>query len=236
MPDDRRFSDEEIEHSLRDLGAGIEYPTTPDVAHTVRHKLDEEERSPEARRTLRWPPFLAPRWTAVAAALVVICVVALSPTLRTTLSGPFAPGPQAGSEAGSAAKPESGASEERHKQEAGMASQAGGAPAADQGEAATTCSPPSIKAVQARAAAGAKFRLHGHDFSSGCGGGTPSRGVTILFRQDGRTWRLATLDADRNLAFEAGLRVPAGAEPGLAKVQAVLRSGERAEERFVVLR
>jgi hypothetical protein len=236
MPDDRRFSDEEIENSLRDLGARMEYPTTPDVARTVRRKLDQEARSPEPRRTLRWPPFLATRWTAVAATLVVISVVALSPTLRTTLSGPFAPGPQAGSEAGSAAKPESGASEDRYKQEAGVASQAKGAPAADQGEAATTCSSPSIEAVPARAAAGAKFRLRGHDFSSSCGGGTPSNGVTILFQQDSRTWRLKTLDANRNLAFEAGLRVPAGAKPGLAKVQAVLRSGDRAEERFVVLR
>ena len=94
MPDDRRFSDEEIDHSLGDLGARIEYPTTPDVAHTVRRKLDEEERSPEPRRTLRWPPFLAPRWMAVMAAVVVICVVALSPTPRTTLSGPFAPAPR----------------------------------------------------------------------------------------------------------------------------------------------
>jgi hypothetical protein len=236
MPDDRRFSDEEIEHSLRDLGARIEYPTTPDVARTVRRKLDEEERSPEPRRTLRWPPFLAPRWAAVAAAVVVICVVALSPTLRTTLSGPLAPGPQAGSEAGSAAKPESGASEARYKQEAGVASQAAEAPAADQGEAGKTCSSPSIEAVPARAAAGAKFRLHGHDFSSDCSGGTPSSSVAILFRQDGETWRLATLDADRGPTFGVGLRVPAGVEPGPAKVQAVPRSGERAEERFVVLR
>jgi hypothetical protein len=60
--------------------------------------------------------------------------------------------------------------------------------------------------------------------------------VTVLFRQDGRTWRLAILDADRDLAFETRLRVPAGAEPGPARVQAVLRSGERAEERLVVLR
>jgi hypothetical protein len=163
-------------------------------------------------------------------------MVALSPTLRTTLSGPFAPSPQAGSEAGSAAKPESGASEDRYKQEAGVASQAAEAPAADQGEAATTCPSPSIESVPARAAAGAKFRLRGHDFSSGCSKGTPSSGVTILFRQDGRTWRLAILDANRDLTFEAGLRVPAGAEPGLAKVQAVLRSGDRAEDRFVVLR
>lgn len=235
MPDDRRFSDEEIERSLRDLGARMEYPTTPDVARTVRSKLDEEEQPREGRRIWRWPPFLAPRWTAVAAALVVICVFALSPALRTMLSGPLAPGPQAGSEAGSAAKPGIGASENRYKQEEGMASQAAGAPAADQEEAATTCSPASIEAVPARAAAGAKFRLLGHDFS-GCGGGTPSRDVTILFRQDGRSWRLTTLDADRNMAFEAGLRVPAGAEPGLAKVQALPRSGERTEERFVVLR
>jgi hypothetical protein len=236
MPDDGRFSDEEMEQSLRDLGARMEYPPTPDVARAVRRKLDGEGRSPESRRTLRWPPFLAPRWTAVAAALVVICVFALSPTVRTMLSGPFAPGPQAGSEAGSAAKSESGASENRYKQEAGMASQAAGAPAADQGEASTKCSPASIEAVPARAAAGAKFRLRGHDFSAGCGGGTPSRDVTILFRQDGKTWRLTTLDAGRNLAFEAGLRVPAGAEPGLAKVQAIPRSGERTEDRFVVLR
>jgi hypothetical protein len=227
MPDDRRFSDGEMERRLGDLGARMEYPPTPDVASAVRRRLDEEERSPGSRRTLRWPPFLAPRWAAVAAALLVICVVALSPTLRTTLSSPFAAGSQAGSEAGSAAKPESGTSENRYKQ---------GAPAADQGEAATTCSAASIEAVPARAAAGAKFRLRGHGFSSGCGGGTPSRDVTILFRQDDRSWRLETLDADSNMAFEAGLHVPAGAEPGPARVRAVLRSGERTEERFVVLR
>jgi hypothetical protein len=231
MPDDRRFSDEEIENSLRDLGARMEYPETPDVASTVRRKLDEEERPTESRRTLRWPPFLAPRWTAVAAALVVICIVALSPTLRSTLSGPFAP--QAGSEAGSAAKPESGASEDRYKQGAKVAPQQAGAPAPGKPEAATPCPSPAIGAVPARAAAGEKFRLHGHAFS-GCGG-TPSNDVKILFRQDGKTWRLTTLDAGRKMSFEARLRVPANAEPGPATVQAVLRSGERTQERFVVL-
>jgi hypothetical protein len=231
MPDDRRFSNEEIENSLRDLGARMEYPETPDVASTVRRKLDEEERPTESRRTLRWPPFLAPRWTAVAAALVVICIVALSPTLRSTLSGPFAP--QAGSEAGSAAKPESGASEDRYKQGAKVAPQEAGAPAPGKPEAATPCPSPAIGAVPARAAAGEKFRLHGHAFS-GCGG-TPSNDVKILFRQHGKTWRLTTLDADRKMSFEARLRVPANAEPGPATVQAVLRSGERTQERFVVL-
>src|SRR3954451_24527005 len=177
MPDDRRFSDEKIENSLRDLGARMEYPATPDVARAVRRKLDEEERPTEFRRTLRWASFLAPRWTALAAALVVICIVALSPTLRSTLSGPFAP--QAGSEAGSAAKPESGASEDRYKQGAKVAPQEAGAPAPGKPEAATPCPSPAIGAVPARAAAGEKFRLHGHDFSSGCGG-TPSSDVNIL--------------------------------------------------------
>jgi hypothetical protein len=233
MPEDRRFSDEEIENSLRDLGARMEYPATPDVASTVRRKLDEEERPTESRRTLRWPPFLAPRWTAVAAALVVICIVALSPTLRSTLSGPFAP--QAGSEAGSAAKPESGASEDRFKQGAKVAPQEAGAPAPGKPEAATPCPSPAIEVVPSRAAAGEKFRLHGHDFSSGCSG-TPSSDVKIRFRQDDRTWRLTTLDAGRDLSLEATLRVPASAEPGPARVQTVLRSGKHTEERFVVVK
>ena len=231
MPDDRRFSDEEMEKSLRDLGARMDYPSTPDVASTVRRKLDEESRSPRPRRTLGWPPFLAPRWTAAAAALLVICAFALSPTLRTTLLGPFTAGSQAGSEAGSAAKPEGVASENRHRQE-----EAAGAPAADQGQAASNCPPASIEATPARAAAGSNFRLRGHGFSAGCDGSTPSRDVKILFRQDGRTWRLTTLDAPSNTTFEAGLRVPAGARPGPARVQAVPPTGERAEERFVVLR
>jgi hypothetical protein len=229
MPEDRRFSDEEMERGLRDLGARMEYPPTPDVADTVRRRLEEETASRESRRTLRLPSFLAPRWTAVAAALLVICVLALYPTLRDTLSGPFSPGSQAGSEAGSAAKPESNVSQDRHEQKAA------GAPTAERGEAATTCSPPSIEAVPARAEAGTNFRLRGHDLF-GCGRNTPSRDIDILFRQDGKIWKLTTLDAGRNDAFDTRLRVPAGAEPGPARVQAIARFGERTEERFVVLR
>jgi hypothetical protein len=40
MPDNERFSDSEIERDLRDLGARIEYPPTPDVASTVRRRID----------------------------------------------------------------------------------------------------------------------------------------------------------------------------------------------------
>jgi hypothetical protein len=234
MPDNWRFSEEEIEQSLKDLGARIEYPPTPDVAHTVRRKLDEEQQPREARR---WPPFLAPRWTTVAAALVVVAVVALSPTMRTTLSDLFVP-QEAGLEAGgSAAKPERAGSEDRYKQEPEAASQEdAGAPAAGEPEAATDCTSPSINAVPARAAAGAKFRLRGHDFSSGCDGVTPARDVGIFFRQDGETWKLMTLDANRELAFDTRLRVPENAAPGRAILLANTRSGGRVETRFSVLR
>ena len=232
MPDNWRFSEEEFEQSLKDLGARIEYPPTPDAAHTVRRKLDEEQPQ-EARR---WPPFLAPRWTAVAAALVLVAVVALSPAMRATLSGLFVP--RGSLEAGgSAAKPEKAGSEDRYAQKPGVASQEdAGAPAAGGPEAATDCSSPSIKAVPARAAAGAKFRLRGHDFSSGCDGVAPAHDVGIFFRQDGETWRLATLDANRDLAFDAGLRVPENAAPGRATLLANTRSDERVKTRFMVLR
>jgi hypothetical protein len=232
MSDNWRFSEEEIEQGLKDLGARIEYPPTPDVAHTVRRKLDEEQQPREARR---WPPFLAPRWTAVAAALVVVAVVALSPTMRTTLSDLFVP-QEAGLEAGGSAEKPEGGSEARYKQEPEAASQEdAGAPAAGEPEAATDCTSPSIKAVPARAAAGAKFRLRGHDFSSGCDGVTPARDVGIFFRQDGETWKLATLDADRSLTFDTRLRVPENAGPGRATLLASTRSGEHTETRFLVL-
>lgn len=232
MPDNWRFSEEEFEHSLKDLGARIEYPSTPDVAHTVRRKLDEEDLPQEARR---WPPFLAPRWTAVAAALVLVAVVALSPAMRATLSDLFVP--RAGLEAGgSAERPEKAGSEARYAQEPEAASQEdAGVPAAGKPEAATGCSSPSIKAVPARAAAGAKFRLRGHDFSSGCDGATPARDVGIFFRQDGETRKLATLDANRDLAFDAGLRVPENAGPGRATLLANTSSDERVKTRFMVL-
>jgi hypothetical protein len=231
MPDDRRFSEEEIEHSLRELGAGIDYPPTPDVARSVRHRL-EAEQSRRARRTPYWPPFLAPRWTAVAAAVVVVAVFALSPTLRATLSDFLVPGYQAGSR--SAPGYESGGSEDRNKQEA--VSEAAGAPEAGEDDAAPGCASPSLRAEPARAASGAAFRLRGRGFSSGCDGVTPARGIGVHFLQAGKTWRLATLDADRDLTFDARLRVPAGAGPGPATLRATPRSGEPVETRFVVLR
>jgi hypothetical protein len=233
MPDNWRFSEEEIEQSLRDLGARMEYPPTPEVARTVRLRLDGEEEHQEAHRIRRWPPFLAPRLTAVVAALVLVSVIALAPTVRATLSDFLVPTQQTGSEAGgSAAGPESGGSEDRHKQQAGATSETS---AADGG--APGCPSPSIEAKPPRAAAGATFRLSGYDFSSGCDKArvTPARGIRIYLRQAGRTWNLATLDAARTQTFDIRLRVPADAASGRATVLASTSSGARAQERFVVL-
>jgi hypothetical protein len=124
MPDSGRFPDRDIERGLRDLGARIEYPPTPDLAHAVRHRIEEEDVGQHTPRNRYWPSFLSPRWTAVAAAVVVVFAAALSPTLRTTLSDLFVSedgansGQQAGS-GGSAVRPESGGSGARSGQEAG---------------------------------------------------------------------------------------------------------------------
>jgi hypothetical protein len=79
--------DRELERELRELGALIDYPPTPDVAHAARNLLDEEDSRPQ--RFLRMP-FPTMRWAAVAAAFVlVVAVPTLSPSLRATISDWF---------------------------------------------------------------------------------------------------------------------------------------------------
>lgn len=255
MPDSGRFSDRDIERDLRDLGARIEYPPTPDLTQAVRRQIEEEAAGQHLPRNGYWPSFLSPGWAAVAAAVVVIFVVALSPTLRTTLSDLFVSGgasnsgQQAGS-GGSASRPQGGDSEARSEQEAGVASQAASSsattraqhPSRENSSRSTTpesagdaaCSSLSLEARPARAET--TFRLHGDGFSAVCDEARPAQEIRIDFKQDGRIWKLATVDADRQLTFDVKLRVPAGARPGQASVKATTRSGELTEEHFVVLR
>ena len=85
MPDRER----ELERELRELGALIDYPPTPDLARATRNLLDEEaDRSRRFR--LAFPTL---RWAAVAAAFVlVVAIPTLSPGLRATVSGWFVAG------------------------------------------------------------------------------------------------------------------------------------------------
>ena len=238
MPDSGRFPDRDIERDLRDLGARIEYPPTPDLAHRVRHRIDEEGADQHAPRNGYWPSFLSPRWAAVAAAVVVVFVAALSPTLRTSLSDLFVSGgasnsgQQAGS-GGSAARPESGGSRDTEEP---VASGARASSAESSSAAATGCPTPSLEVEPARGATGATFWLHGNNFSTGCERLRPAKDIRVDFRQDGKTRRLATVDAGRDLTFDVKLHVPAGARFGQATVRATTRSGELFEEHFVVLR
>ena len=79
--------DRELERELRELGALIDYPPTPDVARAARNVLDEEANDQPRRIRMAFP---AMRWAAVAAAFVlVVAVPTLSPGLRATVSDWF---------------------------------------------------------------------------------------------------------------------------------------------------
>jgi hypothetical protein len=80
--------DRELERELRELGALIDYPPTPDLARAARNVLDETENDRPRRFRLALPTL---RLAAVAAAFVlIIAVPTLSPGLRATVSDWFA--------------------------------------------------------------------------------------------------------------------------------------------------
>jgi hypothetical protein len=86
MPDRER----ELERELRELGALIDYPPTPEAARAARRVLDEEGYERPRRFRVAFPTL---RWAAVATAFVlVVAVPALSPTLRATVSDWFVAG------------------------------------------------------------------------------------------------------------------------------------------------
>src|ERR671918_3205670 len=83
----REMPDRELERELRELGALIDYPPTPEVARAARNVLEEEEDSRAQRFRMAFPTL---RWAAVAAAFVlVVAVPTLSPSLRATVSDWF---------------------------------------------------------------------------------------------------------------------------------------------------
>lgn len=100
MPDRDRTPEERLERELRDLGARIEYPATPDLSQAVRRRIEADER-PTARRGLSWLPSLSPRWAA-AALLLVLALPVLSPTTRDGISDLFTLGQGAGGANGGA--------------------------------------------------------------------------------------------------------------------------------------
>ena len=76
-----------------------------------------------------------------------------------------------------------------------------------------------------RAAPGEAFRFSGGGFGGGCNDSNmpdwpepPQQDVRIEMRQGGKTWGLATADADKDYGIEATLEVPEDAVPGEALV------------------
>jgi hypothetical protein len=85
MPPDR---ERDLERELRELGPQIDYPATPDLANTVRQRLEEGNEGRTARPG--WPTALSSRWAAAAAVLVLfLAIPILSPAARDALSGLF---------------------------------------------------------------------------------------------------------------------------------------------------
>jgi hypothetical protein len=79
--------DRELERELRELGALIDYPPTPDLARAARNVLEDEANDQPQRFRLAFPTM---RWVAVAAAFVlVVAIPTLSPGLRATVSDWF---------------------------------------------------------------------------------------------------------------------------------------------------
>jgi hypothetical protein len=89
MPE-RRLTDQELELALREVGAGVAFPPTPDLASSVRARLSrptplpiETGRGGTARRR-----FGRPRFALAAAALLLaaLLVLAASPDARTAVA------------------------------------------------------------------------------------------------------------------------------------------------------
>lgn len=100
MPPDR---ERDLERELQELGHRLDYPPTPDLANTVRQRLEENDGEPTGRRG--WPTVLSSRWAAAAAVLVLfLAIPILSPAARDALSGLFVTGQGAGGAAQSGAE------------------------------------------------------------------------------------------------------------------------------------
>ncbi len=104
MPSDRDFDRE-----LRDLGPRVDYPPVPDLAGSVRGRLETEAGGPGSASR----PRLQLRWIAAAALVLLVAVPVFSLAMRDTGGGAFSAGGGAardeaesgGQEAGDAAGP-----------------------------------------------------------------------------------------------------------------------------------
>ncbi|QIN82100.1 hypothetical protein GBA63_05160 [Rubrobacter tropicus] len=233
MPPDR-----DLDRELRDLGPHVEYPPVPDLAVSVRNRLEADAGSPES--TSRSRPQL---WWIAAAALALLVAI---PVLSLSIQGMGGGGSSVG---GGAA----GGSAVRESREGGGDVAGRGAPtsmamesgaSAASAEAACASPEPILEAKPALGAPGDEFGIRGRYFDGNltdCDD-DPARGVRVEFLQDGRTWELGRLVSDKDSRLAAKLEVPADVGSGRATVRATYGQGPpqdpygraSAEARFLV--
>ena len=224
MPPDR-----DLDMELRDLGPRIEYPPVPDLARSVRGRLEAEvgsAGSPSRTRPQVW-------WIAAAALILLVAVPVVSLAVRGTGDGALSGAgggavvESGGQEAGDAGPTRMVEEDEPLAAGAGggsssMAAESGRAPA---GTMTDACMPPEpiLETEPSRGAPGAGFGVRGENFdadSRDCNN-DPARNVRLQFLQDGRAWDLGSVDASpRGSRLAAELKVPNEARPGRATVRA----------------
>jgi hypothetical protein len=224
MPPDR-----DLDRELRDLGPRVEYPPVPDLARSVRGRLEAEDGSPESSARSR----LQLWWIAAAALALLIAVPAFSLAIQG-MGG----GASGGSAAGGSAMEENrgGAGDVAERGAPTPKAMESGASAASV-EGACASPAPILEARPARGAPGDEFGIRGRYFVAGfsacddTGSGSPAaqtvpaRDVRVEFLQGGRTWELGSVPADKGSRIASKLKVPADARPGRATVRATYGQG-----------
>ncbi len=243
MPPDR-----DLDRELRDLGPRVEYPPTPDLAGSVRERLESEAGGVGSLfRPQLW-------WIAAAALVLLVAVPVVSLAFRGT-GGAFSAG---GGAAGGLA--ESGGQEARDAGPTRLAEDAAAGPthsAGDEGSledsavggahssgaadsdasvsADAACGWPetSLEARPQRGAPGDGFGIWGRYFESDVRDCDldPARNVRITFSQGGREWALGSFEISKGSRLTAKLEVPADVRPGRATVRATYEQRSRKDTR-----
>jgi hypothetical protein len=90
--------DRDLDRELRDLGSRLEYPPVPDLARSVRSRLEAEDGTSGSWRSRSRPQLW---WIAAAALILIVGVPVFSLAMRDMVGGAFSAG---GGAAGSAAR------------------------------------------------------------------------------------------------------------------------------------
>lgn len=246
----------DLDRELRDLGPRVQFPPVPDLAQSVRGRLEAEAAgagSPARSRPQLW-------WIA-AAALVLLVAVPVFASVLNTMGSAFSGGASGGGggEGGSVAESgQQGAADVAEPTQPPLAMESEAPSSAGSGSSAAACASlePILEARPARGAPGDEFSIRGRYFVAGLsvcddtGSGSPAaaqtvpaRDVRVEFVQGKRTWELGSVEANKVSRIATKLEVPEDARSGHATVRATYGQGPpeasygrtSAEARFSVL-